>query len=346
MATLKELSERTGYSQATISRILNGDPELSVSPETRRLVLEEAGNLNYTATRSRRGRNVKSRMRVGLAEMLTPEQQLKDPYYLYLGGFIRQGCAENRYACIPLSASENGFAAPQGKNLDGIAAVGVFTTEQIESLAEISQNVVFLDSSPWEDRFDSVALGYERGISLALEHLLALGHKHIGFIGPEYKLDDRHIPALEVRRQLFTSEMERRGLLNAAAFIESPMEAQAASKAMGEFLKSGVPCPTAFLCANEEEAVGTLLALKDAGIQVPEEISVVSFNDTPRSALVEPALTSVSVDLKEMANSSLRLLQPRASIDGKPPVRTLPLKVVIPLTLTVRDSTGPAPYQE
>ena len=56
MATLKELADRTGYSPATISRILNGDPSLAVSAETRRRVLEEAGRLNYTATRSRRGR--------------------------------------------------------------------------------------------------------------------------------------------------------------------------------------------------------------------------------------------------------------------------------------------------
>ena len=59
MATLKELADRTGYSPATISRILNGDPSLSVSEEARRKVLEEAGRLNYTATRSRRGRTLK-----------------------------------------------------------------------------------------------------------------------------------------------------------------------------------------------------------------------------------------------------------------------------------------------
>ena len=75
MATLKELADRTGYSTATISRILSGDPSLSVTPEARRKVLEEAGRLNYTATRSRRGRAPKVRLRLGLAEMLTPEQQ-------------------------------------------------------------------------------------------------------------------------------------------------------------------------------------------------------------------------------------------------------------------------------
>ena len=67
MATLKELADCTGYSPATISRILNGDPSLSVTPEARRKVLEEAGRLNYSATRSRRGRTPKGLLRVGVA---------------------------------------------------------------------------------------------------------------------------------------------------------------------------------------------------------------------------------------------------------------------------------------
>ena len=101
MATLRELAERTGYSAATISRILSGDPALSVSMEARRKVLEEAGRLNYTATRSRRGRAPKGVLRVGIAEMLTPAQQLEDPFYLYLSGFVRQGCLDRKYTAVP-----------------------------------------------------------------------------------------------------------------------------------------------------------------------------------------------------------------------------------------------------
>ena len=77
MATLKELADRTGYSPATISRILSGDPSLSVTAEARRKVLEEAGRLNYTATRSRRGRSPKGLLRVGVAEMLTDRKSTR-----------------------------------------------------------------------------------------------------------------------------------------------------------------------------------------------------------------------------------------------------------------------------
>ena len=239
MATLKELADQTGYSPATISRILSGDPALSVTPEARRKVLEEAGRLNYTATRSRRGRTPKGVLRVGVAEMLTPAQQLDDPYYLYLSSFVRQGCMDKKYTCLTLESRGEGFLPPEGEKLDGIVAIGLFTPAQIESLAALTPNVVFVDSSPFEQRFDSVVLGYELGISLALEHLTQLGHRHIGYIGPVYKLDDYRRRAPEVRRQLFLKLMERHNLLEGAQLLDCPMEAQAAARAVGELLASG-----------------------------------------------------------------------------------------------------------
>lgn len=340
MATLKELADRTGYSPATISRILSGDPSLSVTPEARRKVLEEAGRLNYTATRSRRGRAPKGVLRVGIAEMLTPAQQLDDPYYLYLSGFFRQGCLDKKYTCLPLELRGEGFLPPEGEKLDAIAAIGLFTPAQIEALAAFSPNVVFLDSSPFESRFDSVVLGYELGISLALDHLVGLGHRHIGFIGPSYKLDDRRQQAPEVRRQLFLQQAQQR-CLPPPLLLDCPMEVEAAAREVRNLLHSGIPLPTAFLCANEESAIGSLRALGEAGRSVPSYLSVVSFNDTPRSALVDPPLTSVSTHVEEMAHTALRLLSERAVLPGRAPVRTLPLKVVVPPSLTVRQSSGP-----
>ena len=345
MATLKELADRTGYSPATISRILSGDPALSVTPEARRKVLEEAGRLNYTATRSRRGRTPKGVLRVGVAEMLTPVQQLEDPYYLYLSGFVRQGCLDKKYTCLTLESRGEVFLPPEGEGLDGIVAIGLFTPAQIESLSALTPNVVFLDSSPFESRFDSVVRGYELGISLALEHLTQLGHRRIGFIGPAYKLDDRRQRAPEVRRQLFLRLMDGHGLLDRGLMVDCPMEAEAAAQAVETFLRSGFLPPTAFLCANEEVAIGALRALREAGLSVPGDLSVVSFNDTPRSALVDPPLTSVSTHVEEMARTALRLLGERACPQGREPVRTLPLKVVVPPALVVRRSSGPAEEQ-
>ena len=339
MATLKELAERTGYAPATISRILSGDPTLCVTAEARRRVLEEAGKLNYTATRSRRGRTPKSVLRIGVAEMLSPAQQLDDPYYLYLSSYVRQGCLDQRYTLVPLERRGRGFSAPEGAALDGIVAIGLFTPAQITALAALHSNLVFLDSAPYEDRFDSVVLNYELGLRLALEHLQQQGHRHIAFAGPSEKLDDRCQPAPEIRWELF-----RRLQSNASAMlVNCPMQTGAAAGAISAVLDAAPIRPTALLCANEEVALGALQAARQAGLRVPEQLSVVSFNDTPRSVLVDPPLTSICAHVHQMALAALRLLAERAETGAHTPVRTIPVKLVVPPSLIVRESSGPAP---
>ena len=340
MATLKEIAEYTGYSPATISRILSGDHTLSVTEEARRAVLEAAGKLNYNETRSRRGRNPKTVLRIGLADMLTPAQQLDDPYYLYLSNYVKQGCMERKYALTPLERRNDLFLAPGGEPLNGIVAVGLFTPKQIDSLSAISSNIVFLDSSPFESRFDSVVLGYELGISLAMEHLIQLKHRKIGFVGPAFKYNDRRQNAPEVRRQIYCKLMEKYGLRDEELFIECTMELEPTIRAWKEFLRSGRELPTAVICGNEDNAIGTIQGLTQEGYSVPGDLSVVSFNDTPRSALFTPSLTSVSINTAEMANAALRLVYERAVLPEKEPIRAIPLKVVVPPSLVVRESSA------
>lgn len=342
MATLRELAERTGYSATTISRILNGDVKLSVSDETRRKVLEEAARLNYSATRSRRGRTPKQALRIGVAEQMTPAQQLEEPFYLYLSSYVRQECIDKKYTYVPLERRGKGFYAGGAENLSGIVAVGRFPLSDVEALAALSPNLVFLDSSPLESLYDSVVLGYELGISLALEHLFQLHHKRIAFVGPSYNLDERHHLELEIRRQIFIRLMKEHELFDPQLLLEAPMRKNESHKIVEDFLKSGTPCPTAFLCANEESAIGTLTALKEAGLSVPKDASVVSFDDTPQSTLIEPLLTSVSTHVEEMSKTALRLLSERVSYGREKPIRTIPLKVIVPPSLVVRDSTGEA----
>lgn len=340
MATLNELAERTGYSIATISRILNGDPTFTVTPEVRRIVLEEAGRLNYNTTRSKRGRTPKSRLRIGIAEMLTPVQQLDDPYYLYLSNFVKQGCMDKKYMYVLLARQGEGYVVPESGKIDGIIAIGLFSTLQIESLASISPNVVFLDSSPFESRFASVVLGCELGISMAVEHLIQLGHRQIGYVGPSLKKYDelgRHAP--DNRRQLFVDELKKHGLLNKDYLLEAPMETEATTATIQEYIRSGKAMPSSFLCANEENAFGAIRGLRLEGYRVPDDVSVISFNDTPRAALVDPPLTSISIHLEEMANAALWLLGEQVILPGKKPLFTVPIKVVVPPTLVVRESS-------
>ena len=334
MATLKELAAYSGYSVATVSRILNNDPTMAASEETRKRVLEAAGALGYK--KSRKSRSCKS-MRLGLSEMLSPAEQLDDPYYLYLKNFVAQECLERKIDLIPLQQQGDGFAQLLPAALDGIIAIGIFTLPQIEALHGLSDNIVFLDSSPDEAHSDSVVINYRLGIEQALDHLFDLGHRQIGFIGPSTKLDDWKRPAPELRRQLFIHFMSERNAYDSRYLIDVPTNAAKTAAALERHLREGKPLPTAFLTANEENAFGTVRALKSAGLQVPQDISIISFNDTPVSELFEPPLTSISPHVQEMSRMAVQLAVERVPHAGFQ--RELPVKLIIPPSLVLRGST-------
>lgn len=338
MATLKELAAYAGFSVATVSRILNNDPTMAASEETRKRVLEAAGALGYEKSRKSK---VSKTVRLGVAEMLTPAEQLDDPYYLYLKNFVAQECLERQIDLVPLKQAAGGFEQLFPAALDGVIAIGIFTREQVEALHGFSDNIVFLDSSPDEARSDSVVINYRLGIEQALDHLFSLGHRQIGFIGPATKLDDWKQPAPELRRQLFIHFMSERNAFDSRFLIDVPTNAARTVAAIAKHLHEKRPLPTAFLTANEENAIGTVRALQAAGLRVPDDISIISFNDTPLSELVEPPLTSISTHVQEMGRIAVQLaLERMPQPSGQ---RTLPVKLIVPPALVLRSSTASLP---
>lgn len=342
MATLKELSEYTGFSVTTISRILNDDPTMNASEETRKTILEAAGKLNYKTTKSRRGRASKRPMRVGLAEMLSPTELLGDPYYLYLKNNVEQYCVEHGYDIAYLRRVNGAFQMMTPAELDGIIAVGIFSPEEVESLYAIHPTVVFLDSAPEEERSDSVVGNLRLGVKQALNEFVSCGHRRIGFIGPLEKLDDHKQPAPDVRRQRFISYMQELELYDPAAMIDVATDAVQTYEAMRAFIASGKPMPTAFLTHNEQNAIGAIRALNEAGIAVPERVSFIAFNDTPLAELTSPPLSSISMHIRDMSLLAVRLLMERIPSRNHSQLRTVPIKAVLPPALIRRGSVAPA----
>ncbi|MFR4977616.1 MAG: LacI family DNA-binding transcriptional regulator, partial [Butyricicoccus sp.] len=142
MATLKELAEYTGFSIATISRVLNNDPTMSVSESTRAAILEAAGKLHYkSSSRQRRMRVMHSKqLRFAIAEMLSPAEQLADPYYLYLKNYAVQRCRDLGFALVHLQEQQGLYEQDTAGRIDGVLAIGIFSEEQIKALSYVSDN--------------------------------------------------------------------------------------------------------------------------------------------------------------------------------------------------------------
>lgn len=332
MATIRDLSKYTGFSVTTISRVLNHDPTLSVTDATRSTILEAADALNYTTSRLR-GASKNRPMHVAIAQMMSTREQLWDPYYLYLKNYVVRSCMARGINISYLAEQENGFQILEKVALDGILAIGIFSEEQIEKITHISPCVVFVDSSPDEQKFDSVVLNFKLGVEQALTYLIGRGHRKIGFLGPAYKFDQKKRRALEVRWQYFADYMKRAGLYDEGSMVDTSTTVEETRASIGRWLGQRQELPTALLTYNEETAMTAAGVFREAGLRIPEDISIISFNDTPLSALIDPPLTSINAHLSDMGEAAVKLLAERIEDP-----RHLPYKVVLPLSLTERGS--------
>ncbi len=346
--TLQTLAEYTGYSLTTISRVLNNDPTMTVSEDTRRKIFDAARKFGYAGGSGRRSQRILTdTMTIGIAEMLSPAEQMTDPYFLYLKNFVEQTCMEKKIQTVMLRADTDGYHPLSSSGLDGIIAIGFFSRAQTASLQLLSSNITFLDSSPDELLFDSVVLNFELGIRQALDYLRELGHTRIGFVGPKRLNDEQQHIVHEPRRRFYEHYMRELGLYDANLIVEAPMRDQCAVESelcMHLQALHQDDRPTAIVAVNEESAIGIIHALRSLRLRVPDDISIVSFNDTVMSSVVEPPLTSISPHLDYMAATAVRLVYQLASTPAHQPERRFPQKVVIPPALVVRGST--APYAE
>ncbi len=342
--TLKMLAEYTGFSPATISRVLNNDPSMTVSEETRRIIFDTAKKLGYAGGSGRRTqRIITDTMTIGIAEMLSPAEQMTDPYFMYLKNFVEQTCYERNVQTVMLRADADGYHALSSE-INGIIAIGYFSDAQIASMQMLCNNITFLDSSPDELQHDSVVLNFELGMKQALDYLRELGHIRIGFIGPKRLGDDVKRIVQEPRRRYYEHYMRERGLFRSDFVIEAPMRDRMVVEnefSMRLRTMHQDNLPTAIVTVNEECAIGAIHALRNMQVRVPEDISIVSFNDTVMSSVVEPPLTSISPHLDYMAAMAVQLAMQRASTPAHQPERRYPQKIVIPPALVKRSSTAP-----
>jgi len=335
---LQTISDQLGISRATVSKVLNGYPQ--VNADTREAVLKCAREMGY-----HQGRNAAVKMepdvkRVGLPSR-TPCNERDDFYgdYQVMMGFRdeaqRFGIQIILLPNIPTSTqtqtSLETLIAPY--RLDGLLISGLRMNDPyFEQLTKVKLPVVLWDIkvAPAAN-ISSVSYDSLRGAQMAVEHLLALGHRRIGFFnGPRYaqicydRLDGYHL-ALANAGIMPDPALERW-----AEFTDNGIEAAA------YFLKQKV---TAVFCSCDNTAVGLIRQFKVQGYKVPRDISVVGYDDSPLATAVSPALTTISQDFSRIGQIACGMM--RARLVGLP----LHNETVLP-KLIVRNSTGPVSVQK
>ena len=149
MVTIKDIANSAGVSIATVSRVLNFDDTLNVTDTTKQRIFQVAEQLNYVKKNDKK--NKKSIYKVAIANWYTEKEEVLDPYYLSIRMAVEKKCASENIEVVKLSP----FFTMGIKEVGGIIAIGKFGHKEIEKLKTVSDNIVFVDSSPESDVYDS-----------------------------------------------------------------------------------------------------------------------------------------------------------------------------------------------
>ncbi len=329
--TLEEVARLAGVSTATVSRVINNRGPVRES--TRRRVLEAARRLRYKP-------NIHARALAGGASRILGmiASNIENPFFIDIFRSFETEAARYGYEVVLkhsdysrkrlLEAIET-FA---GQRVAGLAiAVSEADEKVIEELNEGRLPVVFCDGGRAGDRLSAIKVRYDTGMRRMVEHLYALGHRRIAFLGHHLSL-----AAARERERAFTEAAELHSADLRYIIEEGDDSPDGGRQAVQQVLRSGFE-PTAVVCANDLMAVGALTELRRYGLSAPEDVSVAGFDNIEFSEHVYPALTTVSVPRDRIGRLAAWTLIPREA--GYPGSR----EVVIDPELIVRESTGPAP---
>ena len=316
MATLKEIARIAGVSSATVSRVLNQDPTLSVTEETRRRVLHTAKELGYRTIQQRYQAFQKTdsdgqkqheavEKRIGIAQMFETEQLLEDIYYMILKNFLDEVCFEKRWSTVMLFRNDQGhFVKNDDLPLDGIVAIGRFTPEEIQDFHSYTGNIVFLDSSPDEEKYCSIVPNYYLAVRQVLDCFWKHGYKRVAYLGSVYTFGATKELSMDPRFYYYKNSLLARDCYDPDLSINCEMNSKSSYAAMKAYLNSGKPLPDAIFAASDVVAPGLLKVLREHEIRIPQDIGVITFNNTSLSQMAEPPLSSVEVFMRENADTA------------------------------------------
>lgn len=329
-ATLTDIARETGFSVNTVSRALNGKPD--VHHETREIILRMATKLNYHPDRLARGLRKQSTRVIGVVV-----SDVANPFFSSLMKSISKSARARDYRVLLQDSDES----PRGEReaievllserIDGILICPVQTeTSAIEMLAGSQLPVVLIGR-----RFTGLDMDYVmpddlQGGRLAAQHLIDCGHERIGLINAPHQ-----ISSARERYEGFVRAHEAAGIPVDRSVVRSGVMNHIDGQREAKALLKKTPVVTAIAAYSDFVAFGIARAVWEAGLRIPEDISLIGFDDTPLATCLPVPLSTVRVPIEKLGARGVEILCDK--IEG-----TLdhPVHEQLPTELVVRQSTA------
>lgn len=298
--TIKDVAKAAGVSISTVSNAINNVDVLH--PDTKQHILEVAESLDYIPNLT--GRNLKAQATNVIGLFIN---SMKGPYYSMLTDSIYWACKKYGYELnIFISdKAENMMANILGKRVDGAVILNEYIEDrQVKMLSDNEIPTVFIDREKKGKYISSVVFdSYHEG-ELAARYLLELGHKTFIYMkGVEHNYDNIE------RQRGFQTILKQAGIpLPEECMLEGLFEREAAYNSMRDFLETGKELPDAIFAANDVSAIGTIEALLEEGVRVPEQVSVMGCDDVETAQLVSPSITTIRTSFEKQGTLAVEHL--------------------------------------
>jgi len=331
-ATLRDIAAAAGVSTSTAARALSGRGY--VSQQAREKVERAAGQLGYVPDAL--ARSLRSRSTQVIGVLIT---DISNPFYAEVADGIEQVLRSRGYQVL-LADSDGGrpdveaatIRTFRSMRVDGlIVTPAVPVSRAVRQLADSGTVVVKVDRAEVEDHCDAVLVDNELGARAATQHLIELGHRRIGVV-----LGESRYSSFAGRLEGYRTALREAGLAqDQTLVVEAGLHSVNARRAVDTLLRSH-PEVTAIFATNGPMAMAVLRHLRDESCRIPDDISVVAWDEAPWMEIVSPRITTVAQPTKEMGREAARLLVERlAGLAGPPTRHRLPTRLVL------RESTAP-----
>lgn len=339
-ATMQRIAERAGVSRTTVSFVLNNTPDVNIPAKTRQRILAAARELNYVPDFAARSLATGRTNTVAYIVRTPPAKLSVDS--LFLGGVLSGiSAAVNAYGFHLLFYGIASDAAPnlytsllRSQRVDGLLVSWPAANDvELRDLAEQGAPVVVHGSTTCDD-LPTVDIDNAASARAAVEHLINLGHRRIAHVtnGP---LDH---PAVAMRAKGYRDALEAAGLPVIEQLLQlGNFTGRSGVEAASALLDQGKPF-TAIFVSGDVVALGVIKALRQRGVRVPHDVSVVGFDDIPMVSYLEPGLTTIHLPAQELGfHAGDMLVQIISGEEVSNP------HVLLETELVVRESTAPPP---
>jgi LacI family transcriptional regulator len=318
MVTLKDVAKRANVSLTTASYSINNNP--LITEETKQKVLKAAKELNYRPN--------------GMAKNL--KEQKTNIIGLFISGFsgpffndmisgVQDVAIANGYELV-VCASDDKHRLLVERYVDGAIVLNFhMNNDLLESLASEKLPIVVMDRKLEHQFIKNVVLPNERGAAMAVDYLVQKGHRRIGFLAGSSEAYDG-----EMRLKGFKQSLEEHGLeLNGEDILRADFTEKSGYLKMKTFLNETQNYPSALVCANDEMAIGAIRAIKEKGLDVPEDLAVVGFDDINVAKYFNPSLTTIRVERKQWGEIAANTIMKMIAQDFDFEVDETPIEMVV-----------------